>query len=322
MSGRRATAKNTRARRHKPGRKVKKVAIVLDTTNARRTRVDRILSEPIRSVMHVARIGVVSTVATFAAQAAWADDVDDLVSALRIDDMIAIMRDEGLGYADELAAEMFMDGARSSWELQVNDIYNAEIMLGQVTHELRAGLSEAGDLSELIDFYSSDLGRNIVALELEARSAMTDPDVEDAALDVYSERDGSDDVEFLAVSEFVEANDLIGMNVSGTLNSMFQFYSGLADGGAIEAGEGELLDQIWAQQDQITEETREWIFAYLLLAYGPLSPEELDTYTSVSTSPAGKRLNAALFAGFNMMYDNVSYSLGRAAAGQMGMQEL
>lgn len=256
------------------------------------------------------------------ANASYADDVDDLIEVLRLDEMIAIMRDEGLEYADELAAEMFLDGSRDLWRRQVNEIYDANRMHQQVESELRAGLGDGTDLSALIDFYRSDLGRNIVSLELEARAAMTDSDVEEAALDAFSELDGSDDAGYLAVTDFVQGNDLIGMNVSGTLNSMYQFYSGLADGGVMEVSETELLDQIWSQEPQIAEETHEWIFAYLLLAYGPLDSDQVQTYTALSTTPEGRRLNTSLFAGFNSMYDGVSYALGRAAAEQMGVQEL
>ena len=250
------------------------------------------------------------------------DEIDDLMGALRLDDMVEIMRNEGLGYADELAAEMFTGGTHAAWRAQVDAIYNADMMLGQVERELRAGLEGRTDLASLTAFYTSDLGRDIVSLELDARAAMTDEDVEDAALEEFSKLDGSVDPDFEAVSEFVDGNDLIALNVSGTLNSMYQFYTGLADGGAIVASEGELIDQVWSQETQIMTETREWLYAYLLLAFRPLEPDQIGSYTDISVTPVGKRLNAALFAGFNLMYDEVSYALGRAAAGQMGLQEL
>ncbi len=267
-------------------------------------------------------LGLVGTSAALSAGSAYADQIDDLIGALRLSDMVQIMRDEGLGYADELAAEMFMDGTHSAWHAQVDAIYDADEMFDQVTQELREGLDGQGDLGPLIEFYRSDLGRDIVALELDARAAISDEDVEAAALDFFSKIDGSEDETYVAVQGYVQANDLIDQNVSGTLNSMYHFYSGLADGGAIAATENELLDQIWVQQDQILSETEEWLYAYLLMAFGPLNPDQIQSYTDLSLSPAGQRMNAALFAGFNLMYDEVSYALGRAAAGQMGLQEL
>ena len=55
------------------------------------------------------------------------------------------------------------------------------------------------------------------------------------------------------------------------------------------------------------------IVDYLGLAYQPLSEADLDAYIAFMESPAGKRLNAAMFVAFDQVFRKVSYNLGRAA---------
>jgi len=49
------------------------------------------------------------------------------------------------------------------------------------------------------------------------------------------------------------------------------------------------------------------------LAYSPLTEAEMESYIRFWESPAGQRLNAALFAAFDTVFRDVSQDLGRAA---------
>ena len=86
--------------------------------------------------------------------------------------------------------------------------------------------------------------------------------------------------------------------------------------------EEEILSEVWAQEEDTRSDTREWLYAFLLVAYRPLSDAVLDEYVALSASPEGRAMNRALFAGFNAMYDEISYGLGLAAAQQMLGEEL
>jgi hypothetical protein len=151
---------------------------------------------------------------------------------------------------------------------------------------------------------------------------MVDDGVEAAARDAYAMAKADDTALLSRVERFVEANDLVEANVEGALNASFQFYRGLVDGGAFEMSEADILADVWAQEDATRADTREWLLGFLLLAYGPLEKAALDDYIALSRSEAGQALNRALFAGFNRMFDEVSYALGLAAARQMQAQEL
>ena len=108
----------------------------------------------------------------------------------------------------------------------------------------------------------------------------------------------------------------------GAMNASMQFYGGLVDGGALELSQDEILRDVWEQEEETRTDTREWVHGFLLMAYGPLEDSTLKTYTALSETPAGEAMNRALFAGFDRMYGDISYALGRAAARQMQTQDL
>ncbi|WP_136442472.1 DUF2059 domain-containing protein [Pacificoceanicola onchidii] len=252
---------------------------------------------------------------------AWAAPVDDLMRAVQIDEMIEIMRDEGLTYGEELAFDMFGGPGGAGWQATLKRIYDAEKMSALVRSTFIASFAST-DAQPLVAFFESDKGVRIVGLELEARRAMVDDDVEAAARASFAELDGSDDPRLAQVQTFITANDLIEANVTGAMNASFQFYRGLVEGGAFAMTEQDILADVWSQEAETRVDTREWLFAFMLLAYGPLEDGTMDAYIALSESPEGRALNRALFAGFNTMYDEVSYALGLAVAQQMRGEDL
>ncbi|NNE89816.1 MAG: hypothetical protein HKN27_17245, partial [Silicimonas sp.] len=113
---------------------------------------------------------------------------------------------------------------------------------------------------------------------------------------------------------FVEANNLIDLNVSGALNANLSFYNGLAAGGGFDLPQDEILADVWESADAIREDTNEWIFGYLTLAYDPISDAALADYIALSETPSGKAMNRALFAAFDDLFRGISYDLGKAAS--------
>ncbi|KHQ53968.1 DUF2059 domain-containing protein [Mameliella alba] len=250
-----------------------------------------------------------------------AEPIDELAESLQIDAMIEVMRVEGMAYGAELAEEMIPGGSNSAWQELLDQIYDAEKMR-TIVRQGFAEVIEDSDPAPLIAFFSSDLGQKIITLELEARRAMIDDAVEEAARQAYLDIKGSEDPRLDQLRRFVDVNDLLETNVTGALNASFRFYSGLVDGGGLQLAEGDILADVWSQEEETREDTREWLFAYLLLAYEPLEDEELEAYIALSETTQGKALNRALFAGFNAMYDEISYALGLAASRQMQQQDL
>ena len=248
---------------------------------------------------------------------------DPLFDALGMPELVEVMREEGLSYGESIAAEMFSAREAEAWQAFVSEIYDAERM----TQDLRIGFDTAltgADIDAMLAFFTSEPGRSIVALEVSARRAMLDDAIEEASKDTAARAREEGTPRFDQIDAFVMANDLIETNVAGAMNASLAFYRGMLDGGAYggEVTLSDLVADLWASEAETRQSTTEWVYAFLMLAYQPLSDADLDAYTAFSETPAGRDLNRALFAAFDATFDDISHALGLAAAQLMAGQDL
>lgn len=244
-------------------------------------------------------------------------NVAALVQAMKLPGVVEVMHAEGLDYGRDLREEMFPGRAAADWDATVASIYDPGRMLADIQTVLETELADKPDVvSEAQAFFVSSAGQKILELELEARRALLDEATETAAKAAAADLAAQDGPRMEALRRFAATNDLIEMNVMGGLNANLAFYRGLADGGLFDGqmSESDMLAEVWAQEDQIRGDTEEWLWTYLVLAYQPLSDEELQAYQKFSEGAAGRQLNAALFAGFDAGFVRISRDLGRAAA--------
>ncbi len=252
-------------------------------------------------------------------------DAARLGEALQLREVFAVMSEEGRDYGAQIEADMFPGAGGPSWLKAVNGIYSVDRILPVFDAAFEAELADSkADVPAMIAFFESDLGRRITTLEISGRRALLDQAVEDASRLKYEELSQTGDPKAALIDRFVDANDLVESNVAGAMNANYAFYQGLGDAGALGNGltDDEIIAEIWAQEDAIRDETDVWIRSYLVMAYAPLSEGEIRQYLDFSTTPAGRELNAALFAGFDAVFTDVSRQLGRAAGGVMAGQEL
>lgn len=252
-------------------------------------------------------------------------DVARLEDALQLREVFAVMSEEGRAYGAEIEADMFPGAGGPSWVQAVNGIYSVDRILPVFETAFEAELSRTdADVAAMAAFFEGDLGRRVTTLEISGRRALLDQAVEDASRLKYEELAAAGDPKVALIDAFVDANGLVDANVVGAMNANFAFYQGLGDAGVLEDGmtEDQIIADIWAEEDAIRAETDIWIRSYLAMAYAPLSDAEITEYTEFSVTPAGRDLNAALFAGFDAAFRDVSRQLGRAAGGVMAGQEL
>ncbi|MCK0151091.1 DUF2059 domain-containing protein [Marivita sp. S6314] len=250
-----------------------------------------------------------------------ASSVDDLLKALGVPQIVEIMREEGIEYGETLARDMVPGGRTQGWDATVERIYDDDRMLATVREEFKAEFGDA-DIDPLLAFFTSEVGQQVVSLELSARTAMREQEIEDAARAAFRDLEGTQSETLAMISEFVDTNDLVDANLVGALNANYMFYLGLVDGGALDMSEQDILTEVWSSEAETRSDTREWVYAFLIMAYRPLEDGVVADYTELSKTDPGRALNRALFAGFNKMYDDISYALGRAVARQMQVQEL
>lgn len=239
---------------------------------------------------------------------------------LELDVYVEIARTEGLADAGNISQDMLGRPADAGFIDQMEQVYDIARMRETVTAPL--GDLTAAELEAVIAFFQTDAAFQITEFEVAARRAMADEDVEQSARLAWVEAATERPDLVAQIKAITEVNDLVERNVAGALNSNLRYYQGLSDGDALDLTEDEILAQVWGQEEDVRADTEEWLGGYFLLAYDPLSPGDLDAYLEFWKSPAGTALNAAIFDGFNQVYDDVSYATGRVVALHMGSEDL
>ncbi|MCC6304899.1 MAG: DUF2059 domain-containing protein [Rhodobacteraceae bacterium] len=251
----------------------------------------------------------------------------DIADALGLEELAAIMQAEGLVHAEEIRAELFPGTGAEGWRAEAERIYAPERLTAAFLADLATALGPAagaGWIGEATAFFRSGLGARIVGLEIAARRALLDDATEAMSRDRVEMMEADGDPRLAAIDRFIAVNDLIEFNVAGGLNAHYAFYSALVAGGAFDRplSEEEILADVWGQEEALREDNAHWLRSYLTLAYDPLTDGELDAYIAFSDSPAGRRLNQALFATFDAMFVDISRAIGIAAARRLRGEDL
>lgn len=248
-----------------------------------------------------------------------------IAQTLHIAPLIDVMRAEGLKSAPNLEAELFPGQGGTAWQTAIDRIYDAAYLHSLFDAQLAKSLqADPSTAAALTGFFTTDLGQKVLTLEIDARRALLDDAATEAAKAAWAKQDTSKTPRAKQIDRFVAINDLIESNVMGALNANLAFYRGLNAGGAFTKSltESEMLDAAYAQESGMRQDTAEWLFPFLMLAYQPLSDAELDQYIAFSATPAGQKSNATIFAAFNAMFEQVSQDTGRAAARIMAGQDI
>ena len=242
-----------------------------------------------------------------------------LFDALGLPDIVDIMREEGVVYGAQIGTDLFPNQVSPAWRATVETIYDSAAMHASVEAAFIHALDNQ-DVTPMVAFFSSDLGKTLVSHEVSARRALLDDTVDQASKDVAF----NNTERFQLVDVFVQTNDLIEINVAGAMNSNVAFYMGLMAGGALDEAltQDQILNDVWDHAADIRANTSEWFYGFLLLAYDPVRGADLETYTAFSASDTGVALIGALFAAFDDMFDSKSFALGREAARVMAGQDL
>jgi len=248
-----------------------------------------------------------------------------LLEALALDEVVGIMQAEGMDYAGSLDSDLLGGRGGAAWMREARRIYDPVRMRAAVVAQLDAQLPDDPEaLARMQDFFGSERGRRIVALENGARRAMLDPEVDATARAGAAALVAEGGPLLALLEEFLSANDLVDSNVEGGMNANFAFYLGLRETGpsAFDIPDSEMVADVWAQEDVIRTDTRAWLLAYLGLAYRPLQEDDLRAYIAFSLSPDGRALNRAMFGAFNEVFAQISHELGRAAGRVLREQDI
>ncbi|RLJ36125.1 hypothetical protein BCF46_3967 [Litoreibacter meonggei] len=240
--------------------------------------------------------------------------LDRYLTALDMDTVFDVLRDEGVVAGQDMSGS---DGVSPSpaWVARLERIYDPE----KAKRAFLEGMETIKDVAaseDALAFFETDLGARIVQVEIDARKALNSDGGEDAAAAKVAEIRKEDPALYLMYQEFIKVNDLVESNVAGALNSNLAFYRGMATSESYAEGLSEsfMLNSVWEQEPEIRQEMEEWTINFSSVAYSGLTKAELQRYIDISKTPAGQRLNTVLFAGFDKMFEQQSFELGRATA--------
>ncbi|SMY07326.1 DUF2059 domain-containing protein [Flavimaricola marinus] len=251
------------------------------------------------------------------------ESVDALFHALSLPEMIEVMALEGKEYGTQIAEDLIPGGVSPEWTRMVASIYDTDRMEAQVQVAFQEALTGV-DVDPILAFFEAEPGKTVVQLEVSARRALLDDAVEEASKEMAAIAAADETERFRLIDQYISINDLVETNVVGALNSNYAFYTGLAMGGAFPQSltEEQILADVWSQEPQIRQNTSEWIYSFLLMAYQPLSDTDLEAYIAFSETEAGGALNRAVFAAFDEMFEEISRALGVTAGTMMITQDL
>jgi len=240
-------------------------------------------------------------------------ELDRLRAAFGTSELMTILSEEGMEQAETLRDDMFPGRGGAGWTRVVTAIYAPDRLEAVFARHFDAEMAET-DATLLLDFYASENGARVASLEVSARRAIMAEDVEDTARAAWDEMREEGTWRSKQLIEFVELNGLIDRNVTGALNSSLAFYNGLTANEAFEMSEQEILSEVWSRATEIRKDTEGWVFGYMALAYESMSDEDFQHYVNIGTTPEGRALNRAMFAGFEAVFEDVSFALGQATA--------
>ncbi|MCC5992546.1 MAG: hypothetical protein JJT99_08480 [Rhodobacteraceae bacterium] len=253
----------------------------------------------------------------------------DLSEAYLLPELFAIMSDESIAAIGAEGASPLSDAGLVEWRAELAAIYDPDRMHQRFMEALADALASHPEITtDALDFAASALGRRVLRLEVSAREALLEPEIDDAArsalMHARHDRPDAPAAHRLAlVRERIAVNDLIEMNVSLGLNTSYAYYTGMAtEGAASGLGPLDLLALVQAQEEDIRHDIIDWIESYFLMAYQPLSDEEMRAYIAYAASPEGDAFNRAMFRAFDTVFVALSHQVGRALGRRLMTEEL
>lgn len=243
--------------------------------------------------------------------------------------LFQVMAAEGLAATTEDPAIPIDPMEQALWRAELARIYDAPRMQAAFEAAVAEKLSLQPEVEQdALAFARSELGARILQLEVTAREALLDDAVDELARLTLSEArtapaDSDLGRRLALVRERIAVNDLVELNVSLGLNTTLAYYQGmLAEAPDPEFAPEEVLAFVWSQEEDIRADIEDWIESYFLMAYQPLSDDEMRSYVEYCASPLGNAFNRVLFAGFDAVFVQISRDVGLALGRVMGGESL
>lgn len=254
---------------------------------------------------------------------------EDLSRAYLLPELFEIMAAEGRNSVLAEGAVPLEGRALADFERDVSRIYDQQTMHDAFLASLMAEVAATPEvLQDALEFAGTDLGKRVLRLEISARDALLDDEVDEIArLALYDAREARTDTaasdRLAMIRERVDANDLVELNVSLGLNTSYAYYQGMMSENAVNGLDSEqLLFLVWAQEPEIRADIEDWIESYFMMAYKPLGDDELAAYIEYASTPLAQAFNRAMFRAFETLFNKISLDVGRALGRRLNVEDI
>ncbi|WP_299731849.1 DUF2059 domain-containing protein [uncultured Tateyamaria sp.] len=237
-------------------------------------------------------------------------ETDRLVDAMGIPALIAAFSMDGIANSHAINDGVLNGQGGAIWAETVSRLYDP----ARLEQEVRSSFAEALDdqiAAQALLFFESELGARIIDLEVQARNAMLNPELEAAAK-------ASPAAQSEALTHFLEVRNLVDRNTDAALEAQVAFFAGIA----ATAPQAAPVPDSDAQRALIRVDTERWLRGYYALAQSPLNEDDVAIYTAFWDTEVATELDDALFAAFGTSYSTLSFGLGQAAGRLLPQNDL
>lgn len=252
----------------------------------------------------------------------WASDaIDDLSRLLMLQSTAELMQDEGMRNA-RTTSEDFTGQALGQWDADgLRAVYAPDRSLALFRQAFEARLSDE-DIATLVDAFGAPFAARVVGLEVTARAAISEEDIEAAAIEMVNEVMTSDRDRIAVIDQIIEVNDLIALNLDGGEVILLEFYKTLATGNVRGIDYAVIAEEIQSQRQERRDDLIEWLRAFFVMAYSDLNDDELLQVLALYESEEAQKAIGAMFEVFNLVEIEAMRKLGDTIARQMNTSKL
>jgi hypothetical protein len=254
---------------------------------------------------------------------------DDLSRAYLLPELFGIMAAEGRSSVLVEGVIPLQGRALADFERDVTRIYDAQRMHADFVAILTADIEATPDVvQDALEFAQTDLGKRVLRLEISARDALLDDEVDQIARmalqNARAAQQGAPTANRLEmIRARVDANDLVELNVSLGLNTSYAYYQSMMSENAVNGLDSEqLLFLVWAQEPEIRIDVEDWIESYFMMAYQPLGDDDLQALIDYVSTPLAQAFNRAMFRAFEAVFGDISVVVGRALGRRLNVEDL
>ena len=257
----------------------------------------------------------------FCANHAPADVISDLYEALQMDRVNEIIRVEGIQDARGTGEAYLSKNTVARFVDQAQSVYQLETMEKDFKRLLTENLS-ISDAEAILLFYRSPIGKMASELEVSARVAISNKQIEEMAKIKFNEAVNLKNERLKELGSVIETLELVEQNLIGAYAAQFAFMYELSKLGLVNLSRQEMIDAITSDEEKLKSDILEWLMAFSHMAYSPMSDEEFNVYNDFSKSALGITLNKALFSVYNEMAKDQSQRLASILGEFMKSEDL